>query len=286
MVNNGEIFNFPELREELKTLGYVFKNSSDTEVILNAYHAWGPDSVKRIRGMFAYAIHDKAKNEVFIARDRMGIKPLFYAHTDDKTFIFGSELKALSIHPDFKKNLRDESIEEYFALGYVPEPHTIYKNAYKLEPGHALVICLNSGKIKNNQYWNIKFNNDYKGTFNDAVHELDKRVEEAVRIRMRADVPLGAFLSGGVDSSAVVANMAKNSADPVNTCSIGFNDPRFNETDYATQIATQYQTNHQSQMVDPNDYSLVDNLMDYYDEPYADSSALPTFRVCKLARKR
>jgi asparagine synthase (glutamine-hydrolysing) len=286
MVNNGEIFNFPELREELKTLGYVFKNSSDTEVILNAYHAWGPDSVKRIRGMFAYAIHDKAKNEVFIARDRMGIKPLFYAHTDDKTFIFGSELKALSIHPDFKKNLRDESIEEYFALGYVPEPHTIYKNAYKLEPGHALVICLNSGKIKNNQYWNIKFNNDYKGTFNDAVHELDKRVEEAVRIRMRADVPLGAFLSGGVDSSAVVANMAKNSADPVNTCSIGFDDPRFNETDYATQIATQYQTNHQSQMVDPNDYSLVDNLMDYYDEPYADSSALPTFRVCKLARKR
>jgi asparagine synthase (glutamine-hydrolysing) len=157
MVNNGEIFNFPELREELKTLGYVFKNSSDTEVILNAYHAWGPDSVKRIRGMFAYAIHDKAKNEVFIARDRMGIKPLFYAHTDDKTFIFGSELKALSIHPDFKKNLRDESIEEYFALGYVPEPHTIYKNAYKLEPGHALVICLNSGKIKNNQYWkNVK----------------------------------------------------------------------------------------------------------------------------------
>ncbi len=283
---NGEIYNFPELREELKSLGYHFSTSSDTEVILQAYHAWGPKSVKRIRGMFAYAIHDKAKNEVFIARDRLGIKPVFYAQLPNDNFVFGSELKSLVLHPDFNKTLRKESIEEYFALGYVPEPHTIYANVMKLEPGHTLLINLDSGKIENNQYWNIYFNDSYTGSFEDATRELDRRVEEAVRIRMRADVPLGAFLSGGVDSGAVVANMARNSEDPVNTCSIGFDVKQFDEADYARTVAEQYQTNHQEKMVDPNDYSLVDGLMDYYDEPYADSSALPTFRVCELARKR
>ncbi len=282
---NGEIYNFPELRTELKALGYSFKTLSDTEVILVAYHAWGQQSVERIRGMFAYAIHDKEKREVFIARDRLGIKPLFFAELSGKNFVFGSELKSLSLHPNFNKAIRSESVEEYFSLGYVPEPHTIYKNVMKLEPGHTLLIDLNSGNIKNEQYWNVKFNNDYSGSFEDATRELDKRVEEAVKIRMRADVPLGAFLSGGVDSSAVVANMARNSVDPVNTCSIGFDDVRYNEADYAKQVADQYQTNHKTEIVDPNDYSLVDNLIDYYDEPFADSSALPTFRVCELARK-
>lgn len=282
---NGEIYNFPELREELKTLGYQFNTSSDTEVILQAYHAWGPKSVERIRGMFAYAIHDKEKNEVFIARDRLGIKPLFYGELSGDNFVFGSELKSLKIHPNFNSSLRTESTEEYFALGYIPEPYTIYKNVMKLEPGHTLLINTSTGKIENNQYWNIEFNSDYKGSFNDASRELDARVEEAVRIRMRADVPLGAFLSGGVDSSAVVANMAKNSAEPVNTCSIGFKQADFDETDYADQIAEQYKTSHKSKFVDPNDFSLVDKLMDYYDEPYADSSALPTFRVCELARE-
>lgn len=282
---NGEIYNFPELREELKALGYQFKSSSDTEVILQAYHAWGPKSVERIRGMFAYAIHDKENNEVFIARDRLGIKPLFYAQFSGDNFVFGSELKSLKLHPNFNSSLRTESTEEYFALGYVPEPHTIYKNVMKLEPGHTLLINTVTGKIENSQYWNIEFNSDYSGTFNDASRELDARVEEAVRIRMRADVPLGAFLSGGVDSSAVVANMAKNSADPVNTCSIGFKQADFDESDYADQIADQYKTSHKSKYVDPNDFSLVDKLMDYYDEPYADSSALPTFRVCELARE-
>lgn len=283
---NGEIYNFPELREELKSLGYAFSTSSDTEVILLAYHAWGPKSVERIRGMFAYAIHDKQKNEVFITRDRLGIKPLFYAQLADNNFVFGSELKSLALHPNFNNSLRNESVEEYFALGYVPEPHTIYKNVMKLEPGHSLLIDLASGKVTNTQYWNIHFNESYSGSFEDAARELDKRVEEAVKIRMRADVPLGAFLSGGVDSGAVVANMARNSKDAVNTCSIGFDDAKFDEADYARKVAEQYKTNHQAKVVDPNDYSLVDGLMDYYDEPYADSSALPTFRVCELARKR
>lgn len=283
---NGEIYNFPELREELKSLGYTFSTSSDTEVILLAYHAWGPKSVERIRGMFAYAIHDKQKNEVFITRDRLGIKPLFYAELADNNFVFGSELKSLALHPNFNNSLRNESVEEYFALGYVPEPHTIYKNVMKLEPGHSLLIDLASGKMTNSQYWNIHFNESFSESFDDASQELDKRVEEAVRIRMRADVPLGAFLSGGVDSGAVVANMARNSEKAVNTCSIGFDDAKFDEADYARKVAEQYKTNHQAKVVDPNDFSLVDGLMDYYDEPYADSSALPTFRVCELARKR
>tara|TARA_R110002096_G_scaffold309403_2_gene503949 strand:+ start:49831 stop:51717 length:1887 start_codon:yes stop_codon:yes gene_type:complete len=283
---NGEIYNFPELREELKSLGYTFSTSSDTEVILLAYHAWGPKSVERIRGMFAYAIHDKQKNEVFITRDRLGIKPLFYAQLADNNFVFGSELKCLALHPNFNDSLRNESVEEYFSFGYVPEPHTIYKNVMKLEPGHSLLINLASGKMTNTQYWNIHFNESYSGSFEDATRELDKRVEEAVKIRMRADVPLGAFLSGGVDSGAVVANMARNSKDAVNTCSIGFDDAKFDEADYARQVAEQYKTNHQAKVVDQNDYSLVDGLMDYYDEPYADSSALPTFRVCELARKQ
>lgn len=286
IVYNGEIYNFPAIRKELEALGYHFRTQCDTEVILNAYHAWGPDSVKRFRGMFAYVIHNKRKNQVFMTRDRLGIKPLYYARLSEGTTLFGSELKALTAHPGFKRSLRKQSVEEYFALGYVPEPHSIYENVFKLEPGHSLLIDLGSGKMTNSQYWNVYFTGDYKGSFEDASRELAERSREATKIRMVADVPLGAFLSGGVDSSAVVADMASISKSPVNTCSIGFSDPRFNETDYAQAVADQYHTNHWMREVDPDDYSLVDQLIDIYDEPYADSSALPTYRVCELARER
>ncbi|MCF6196963.1 MAG: asparagine synthase (glutamine-hydrolyzing), partial [Emcibacter sp.] len=286
IVYNGEIYNFVEIRKELEGKGYKFKTRCDTEVILNAYHAWGPDSVKRIRGMFAYVIYDKRKKQVFMTRDRLGIKPLFYAPVGEKTILFGSELKALTAHPDFQRNLRKESMEDYFALGYVAEPHTIYKNVYKLEPGHSILIDLQSGRQEKSQYWSLQFTGDYQGSFEDARDELAARVQEATKIRMVADVPLGAFLSGGVDSGAVVADMADNSDGPVNSCSIGFSDPKFNETDYAERVAARYKTNHWSRIVDPGDYSLVDKLIDIYDEPYADSSALPTYRVCELAREK
>ncbi|HEC01827.1 MAG TPA: amidotransferase 1, exosortase A system-associated [Sphingomonadales bacterium] len=286
IVYNGEIYNFVEIRKELEGKGYKFKTRCDTEVILNAYHAWGPDSVKRIRGMFAYVIYDKRKKQVFMTRDRLGIKPLFYAPVGEKTILFGSELKALTAHPDFQRNLRKESMEDYFALGYVAEPHTIYKNVYKLEPGHSILIDLQSGRQEKSQYWSLQFTGDYQGSFEDARDELAARVQEATKIRMVADVPLGAFLSGGVDSGAVVADMADNSDGPVNSCSIGFSDPKFNETDYAERVAARYKTNHWSRVVDPGDYSLVDKLIDIYDEPYADSSALPTYRVCELAREK
>ncbi|WP_417317434.1 XrtA/PEP-CTERM system amidotransferase [Emcibacter sp.] len=286
IVYNGEIYNFPEIRKELEAMGYNFRTHCDTEVIMNAYHAWGEESVKRIRGMFAYAIHDKRNNKVFLARDRLGIKPLFYANVDDETLIFGSEHKALTIYPGLDKKIRPQSVEDYFSLGYVAEPHTIYENIFRLEPGHTLTVDMSTGSKKITQYWNLHFDVTYRGGFDDARDELSARIREAVKIRMVADVPLGAFLSGGVDSSAVVADMATIDDKPVNTCSIAFSDPKFNEIDYANEVAKQYKTNHWTREVDPNDYSLVDKLMDIYDEPYADSSALPTYRVCELARER
>ncbi|PCI33539.1 MAG: asparagine synthetase B [Alphaproteobacteria bacterium] len=286
IVYNGEIYNFVEIRAELETKGYQFKTRCDTEVILNAYHAWGPDSVKRFRGMFAFVIYDSRNKQVFMVRDRLGIKPLFYAPVGEKTVLFGSELKALAAHPDFVKNLRPQSMEDYFSLGYVAEPHTIYKNVFKLEPGYSIIIDLASGRLTKTQYWDLQFTGDYKGSFEDARVELRDRVHEATKIRMVADVPLGAFLSGGVDSGAVVADMAEISPDPVNSCSIGFSEAKFDETDYAERVAKRYKTNHWSRIVDPGDYSLIDKLIDIYDEPYADSSALPTYRVCELAREK
>jgi len=283
---NGEIYNFAEIRQQLEAKGYHFRTRCDTEVILYAYHAWGADSVKRLRGMFAYAIYDARRGQVFMARDRLGIKPLFYAPVGEKTMLFGSELKALAAHPDFTRTLRPESMEDYFSLGYVAEPHTIYKNVFKLEPGHSLTIDLHSGQVKKDQYWTLQFTGDYPGSFEDARVELQQRVREATKIRMNADVPLGAFLSGGVDSSAVVADMATLKDDPVNSCSIGFSDPDYNETDYALKVARRYNTNHWTREIDPDDYSLVSKLIDIYDEPYADSSALPTYRVCELAREK
>ena len=286
LVYNGEIYNFIEIRKELEAKGYHFRTRCDTEVILYAYHAWGPGSVKRFRGMFAYVIYDKRNKQIFMTRDRLGIKPLFYAPVGEKTILFGSELKALTAHPDFVKNMRPESMEDYFSLGYVAEPYTIYKNVFKLEPGHSIIIDIQSGKLTKSQYWNLQFTGDYQGSFEDARIELQERVREATKIRMVADVPLGAFLSGGVDSGAVVADMADISDDPVNSCSIGFSDPKYNEADYAERVAQQYKTNHWSRIVDPGDYSLVEKLIDIYDEPYADSSALPTYRVCELAREK
>ncbi|MCF6215806.1 MAG: amidotransferase 1, exosortase A system-associated [Emcibacter sp.] len=283
---NGEIYNFMEIRAELEAKGYHFRTRCDTEVILYAYHAWGPDSVKRIRGMFAYVIYDNRDKKIFMTRDRLGIKPLFYAASGERTILFASELKALASHPEFVKNLRKKSMEDYFALGYVAEPNTIYENVFKLEPGHSIIIDLNNGNLTKNQYWDVQFTGSYQGSFDDAKNELRERIHEAVKIRMVADVPLGAFLSGGVDSGAVVADMADISDDPVNSCSIGFSDPNFNESDYADRVAERYKTNHWSRIVDPGDYSLVEKLIDIYDEPYADSSALPTYRVCELAREK
>jgi asparagine synthase (glutamine-hydrolysing) len=286
LVFNGEIYNFRALREELKGYGHEFRTPSDSETIVHAWEQWGEDCVQHLRGMFAFVIWDRPKQTLFVARDRMGIKPFHYAVLPDGLFVFGSELKSILAVPALRREIDPRAVEEYFAYGYVPEPRTIFKDAHKLLPGHTMTIRVGDGRVEQKKYWDVPFTPHHGMTDRDIEGELIHRLREAVESHLEADVPLGAFLSGGVDSSAIVAMMAGLSKDPVNSCSIAFNDPAFDESEYARQIAERYHTNHQSEVVDKDDYGLVDTLAHLYDEPYADSSAIPTYRVCQLARKR
>lgn len=286
VVFNGEIYNFKPLMRELAGLGHTFRTRCDTEVIVHAWEEWGEDCVRRLRGMFAFAIWDRNQRTLFLARDRLGIKPMHYALLPDGMFVFGSELKALLAAPGLKRDIDPRSVEEYFAYGYVPEPRTIFTSAHKLRPGHTLTIREGAPLPQPRQFWDVPFKQHFGMTDRDIEGELVPRLREAVESHLVSDVPLGAFLSGGVDSSAVVAMMADIGNGPVNTCSIAFDDPRFDESEYARQVAQRYNTNHQLEVVDKDDYGLIDLLAELYDEPYADSSAIPTYRVCQLARKR
>lgn len=286
IVFNGEIYNFQSLREQLIAAGRRFYTRSDTEVILRAWEQWGEACVKRLRGMFAFAIWDRARQCLFLARDRLGVKPLYYALLANGHLVFASELKALTAHPDFRREIDPIAVEDYFAYGYVPDPATIYTQARKLESGYTMTVTRGSARLTPQRYWDIPFAPIAVKNEADAQVELIDRLREAVRIRLVAEVPLGAFLSGGVDSSAVVALMSELLPGPVNTCSIGFDVQAFDESKYAEQIARQFGTRHHLKRVDPDDFALIDQLIDLYDEPYADSSALPTYRVCELARER
>jgi asparagine synthase (glutamine-hydrolysing) len=285
VVFNGEIYNFVDLMPELQALGHTFRTHCDTEVIVHAWEEWGPECVQRFRGMFAFALWDRNRQTLFLARDRLGVKPLFYSFLPNGTFLFGSELKALLAYPGFPKPLDPLAVEDYFAYGYVPEPRTIYQGTYKLSPGHYLTLVRGQPVPQPKAYWDIPFRAHGPISEQDAQEELIHRLRESIKIRLVSEVPLGAFLSGGVDSGAVVALMAELSQEPVNTCSIAFNDPRFNEAAYAARVAERYHTRHRVEQVEPDDFSLLDRLASLYDEPYADSSALPTYRVCELARK-
>ena len=285
VIFNGEIYNYQELIPELQALGHVFHTKSDTEVIVHAWEEWDTHCVKRFRGMFAFALWDRNQQTFFMARDRLGVKPMYYALLDDGTLLFGSELKSILAHGGLRREIDPLAVEEYFALGYVAEPRTIFKQAKKLPPAHTLVIRRGQPMREPVPYWDVNFSLDNPISNNDAQAELVERLKESVRLRMIAEVPLGAFLSGGVDSSAVVAIMAGLSLAPVNTCSIGFHDPVFNESDFAKKVADRYHTNHHLEIVGSDDFDLIDTLARLYDEPYADSSAIPTYRVCQLARK-
>ena len=285
VVFNGEIYNYQELIPELQALGHSFHTRRDTEVIVHAWESWGEKCVHRFRGMFAFALWDRNRETLFLVRDRLGVKPLFYALLDDGTFLFGSELKSLLAHGGLRRDIDPCAVEEYFALGYVAEPRSIFKQARKLPPAHTLLLrrCEPAGEPR--EYWDVRFTLDNPISDADACAELTHRLEESIRLRMISEVPLGAFLSGGVDSSAVVAIMAGLSPAAVNTCSIGFSDPAFNESEFARMVADRYQTRHFLDMVESDDFDLIDTLARLYDEPYADSSAIPTYRVCQLARK-
>jgi asparagine synthase (glutamine-hydrolysing) len=286
IVFNGEIYNYQALMAELQALGYVFHTKSDTECIVHAWEAWGERCVDKLRGMFAFGLWDKNKQCFFLARDRMGVKPMYYALLDDGWMAFGSELKSVLAHGGLDRTLDPLAVEEYFALGYVAEPRTVFKQALKLPPAHALLWRRGEPMPAPLPYWDVRFTLDNAISAEDACAELRHRLEESVKLRLIAEVPLGAFLSGGVDSSAVVATMAGIWDDPVNTCSIAFDDPRFNESAFAQKVADRYATRHHVETVQSDDFDLIDTLARLYDEPYADSSAIPTYRVCQLARKR
>ena len=282
---NGEIFNFLDIEKELVALGHVFRTRCDTEVIVHAWEEWGVDCLKRFNGMFAFALWDKNKKTLFIARDRLGVKPLFYAVVDG-WLIFGSELKAVLKHPGIRRDIDPSAVEDYFAFGYVPDPKTIYLDVKKLEPG--FYLCSKRGEaIIPHRYWDIPLMGGRQDIRDgdEIQEELRLRLKEAVRKRMVADVPLGAFLSGGIDSSAVVAMMRELGESKILTCSIGFKEKQYDESRYAELVAKAKFTDHKSEVVDAADYSLLDKLVSIYDEPYADSSAIPTYRVCELARK-
>ena len=295
IVFNGEIYNFQELVPALQALGHVFRTHSDTEVIVHAWEAWGEQCLQRLRGMFAFAIWDRNRQTLFLARDRLGVKPMHYAVTDDGWLLFGSELKSLLAYTgngghgaggSLRRDIDPLAVEEYFALGYIAEPRTIFKQARKLEPGHCLTIRRGQPLRAPQPYWDLRFTLASPISADDAFDELRARLAESVRLRMIAEVPLGAFLSGGVDSSAVVATMAGLSDQPVHTCSIAFDDPAYNESGFAQMVADRYRTDHYVETVASDDFDLIDTLARLYDEPYADSSAIPTYRVSELARKR
>jgi asparagine synthase (glutamine-hydrolysing) len=286
VVFNGEIYNFQELVPELQAAGHVFRTHSDTEVIVHGWEQWGEACVKRFRGMFAFALWDRNRDTLFLARDRLGKKPLYYAALANGELVFGSELKALLLHPALKRVVEPRAVEDYFAYGYVPDPRTILKGVYKLPPAHTLTVRRGAGALTPAEYWDVPYKPLAGLDESAAAQELIARLREAVKIRMISEVPLGAFLSGGVDSSGVVALMAGLSSEPVNTCSISFGDPAYNEAPFAQQIATRYHTRHHVERVDADDFDLIDVLAHAYDEPFADSSAIPTYRVCQLARKR
>jgi len=285
IVYNGEIYNYQSLIPELRGLGHTFRTRSDTEVIVHAWEAWGEACVQRLRGMFAFALWDRNRSTLFLARDRLGVKPLYYTVLPDGTFLFGSELKALLAHERLPREIDPCAVEEYFALGYVPEPRTIFTGTFKLPPAHTLTIRRGEPLRAPVEYWDPRFTLDRTPSLEEAASELTARLDESVRLRMISEVPLGAFLSGGVDSSAVVAAMARASQDPVNTCSISFAEAGFDESRYAQEVAERYRTRHFAHRVESEDFDLIDELARLYDEPFADSSAIPTYRVCQLARR-
>ncbi|MFQ5773766.1 MAG: XrtA/PEP-CTERM system amidotransferase [Kiloniellaceae bacterium] len=285
VVYNGEIYNFQDLAKELVAAGHRFRTNCDTEVIVHAWEEWGEACVERFRGMFAFALWDGNKETLFLARDRLGIKPLYYALLADGTFLFASELKALLLHPDLPRRIDPSAVENYFAYGYVPDPKTIYLDVAKLAPGHAFSFRRGTAWPNPRSYWDVAFEARDGMAEADVCDELIRGLREAVRIRLISDVPLGAFLSGGVDSSAVVSLMATLSPDPVNTCSIGFHQASHDESRYAACVAERWGTRHRFERVDADAFDLVDRLATVYDEPFADSSAIPTYQVCALARK-
>jgi asparagine synthase (glutamine-hydrolysing) len=284
VVFNGEIYNFRELQPLLEARGHRFRTHSDTEAIVHAYEEFGDAAPEHLRGMFAFAIWDSRARRLFIARDRAGEKPLYYTVTPEGTFVFGSELKCLLEHSEVRRDVDTEALDAYLTFGYVPDPLSIFRGVHKLPPGHTLT--LEGGRVTTKQYWDFRYEPvEDARPVEDYLEELRALLDESVRMRLVADVPLGAFLSGGVDSSTVVGLMARATNRPVKTFSIGFNEDSYDELRFARVAASEFGTDHHEFIVTPEICSVVDELVRHFDEPFADSSAIPTYVVSKLARE-
>jgi asparagine synthase (glutamine-hydrolysing) len=279
---NGEIYNYTELRTELSARGHHFVTRSDTEAIVHLYEDTGEGCFARLRGMFAIAIWDAKERRLLLARDRVGKKPLFYS-TDGNRILFGSELKALLAADNVPRTIDPQALCDYFSFGYIPAPKSIYRAVRKVRPGHYLVASAQG--VREVEYWDLSFGQVEERNEEEWCQMLRHQLCEATRVRLMSDVPLGAFLSGGVDSSSVVAAMSHIMKRPVTTCSIGFEEQEFNEADYARQISQKFHTEHHEQTIRPNAIDIVGKLAWHYDEPFADSSAVPTFYVSQVARQ-
>lgn len=280
---NGEIYNHRAVAEQLRARGHTFRTRCDTEVIVHAWEEWGPACVERLDGMFAFGLYDAGTRTLFLARDRFGIKPLYYTELADGRMAFASELKALMVLPELSREIDPEAVEDFFAFGYVPDPRSIYASVRKLAPGHTLEIA--SGRRRLRRYWQWAVTEGADESSAVLEEQLIAHLKRSCEARMMAEVPLGAFLSGGVDSSAVVACMAEARTRPVQTCSIRFHDQAFDESSYAAMVARRYGTNHHVDLVDFDAVHLAERLAHVYDEPFADSSSMPTYLVCEMARK-
>jgi len=287
VVFNGEIYNFHELRQQLEGLGHQFATRSDTEVIVHAYEQYGPQSVRQLRGMFAFALWDQRAEMLVLARDRFGKKPLFYGQMDHH-WVFGSELQALAQHPGFLREVDWTAVDEYLTYGYIPAPKTIFRGVYKLPPAHYLTLRLTStgpatNEMRVERYWRLVYRPKLKIGEEEAAEGLLDVLTEAVRLRMVADVPVGGLLSGGIDSSVIVALMSRLSDQAVKTFSIGFDEQQFDELGYARLLAERYATEHHEFVVRPNALEVLPMLVRHYGEPYADASAVPTYYLARLA---
>ncbi len=282
---NGEVYNFQEERKELEKKGYQFQTNTDTEVIVNLFAEYKEKCLEHLRGMFAFVIWDKKEKTLFGARDRFGIKPFHY-YMDNEKFVWGSEIKSITTSHGINKELSIKSLDYYFTYGYSQRNKSIFQQINKLEPAHYFILKpFEKEKLSIKSYWEIDFQPDYskdESYWKDALYET---LNESVKMRMISDVPLGAFLSGGVDSSSVVSLMALNSDRPIKTFSIGFKEEKYNELKYARLVAEKYHTEHHEMIVEPESIELLPKLVAAYDEPFADSSAIPTYYVSKFTRK-
>jgi len=282
VIQNGEIYNYRELREKLKKAGHRFSTQSDTEVIVHLYEDYGEKFVDHLNGMFAIALWDERQQKLILVRDRLGVKPLYYAHVDG-SIVFGSEIKCLLQHPKIDSQLDYQAVYNYFSLGYVPQPHSIYKQIYKMPPGSTMVIQNSHFTIE--RYWIPQNGSTEPLNYNDTKSRLRELLTDATRIRLFSDVPLGAFLSGGIDSSITVALMAQLSDSPVKTFFIDFEESAYSERDYARAIAKKYHTEHHEFVMRPDAVNIVDKLLNHFDEPFADSSAIPTYYLSKMTKE-